>query len=734
MKNLKDKSLIYVLTLVFLLAGYNVATPKQPVLAAPACEIAPDEPFPTVSALPDESYNRLFTRSDTGWTGGELMPAVYLPDNRTIWLAANAYLGGLNRDRSRQEDSKTVHNALIVQNGNTLTTLHSGTPNKPSDLIRTSDDASWYIPGYSVIEGDKLRVIAGKFHKTGVGMFDVERYGTDIVTFALPSLTMEGVQPVFPNRAMKFTYSSAVLEDADYTYIYGGEHPSGFEYHTYTARVPRGRLLDPWEFYAGKAWSSDSMLVVSTFDGKTESIVKIGNRYLALTTTGKQILAYQSCTPVGPWRNPFLLYMTPEQYPEKADKIFPDTAMAYPQLSKDGKLLIAYHLNFFFAPPEYYTSTADIGRQRFIRLQLTLPTPGTQPAASVIPIAIQPASGACLPAVSPSATVVAVPDEHFNQLFTRSDNNWTGGDGAQSVLLPDGRSVWLFGDTNLGDVNPDRSRSNTLFTIRNSMVVQRGDQLTTVYGGSAAKPTDLLPPPNGMPSNLVWYWPSAGVVEGTGVAAQLRIVAGQYRQVTMGEFGFARIGTDIATFSLPDLKLKDITPIGFANNTGYGTALLEDGDYTYVYGDESVSALGGTFPELHVARAQRGKLLENWEYYTGTGWSPDPMASARIFVGPVNSVTKLGDRYLLLSMTYPFGDQILSYQATSPVGPWCNGTLVYQTPENQHKLFTYIPVVHPEFSSGAEVLISYSVNGQGETNSVNNYRPRFIHVHIPKMP
>jgi len=52
----------------------------------------------------------------------------------------------------------------------------------------------------------------------------------------------------------------------------------------------------------------------------------------------------------------------------------------------------------------------------------------------------------------------AVPDEAFGQLFVRFGDGWTGGDGTSSVPLPDGRTLWMFGDTFLGQVNPDRSR------------------------------------------------------------------------------------------------------------------------------------------------------------------------------------------------------------------------------------------------------------------------------------
>ena len=42
---------------------------------------------------------------------------------------------------------------------------------------------------------------------------------------------------------------------------------------------------------------------------------------------------------------------------------------------------------------------------------------------------------------------------YFDSLFTMYGNGFTGGDGIYSVELPDGRNVWIIGDTFLGTVS-----------------------------------------------------------------------------------------------------------------------------------------------------------------------------------------------------------------------------------------------------------------------------------------
>ena len=109
----------------------------------------------------------------------------------------------------------------------------------------------------------------------------------------------------------------------------------------------------------------------------------------------------------------------------------------------------------------------------------------------------------------------------------------------------------------------------------------------------------------------------------------------------------------------------------------YGAALLEEGGYTYVYGTEDVS---GTEKYLHIARAATGAVLAAWEFYTGTGWSPDPAASARLLKGARNGfgVAKVKREFFLFTMNslIPFSDNLVLYSSTSPAGPFGQRTNV----------------------------------------------------------
>ncbi len=351
----------------------------------------------------------------------------------------------------------------------------------------------------------------------------------------------------------------------------------------------------------------------------------------------------------------------------------------------------------------------------------------------LVSLALLAASPTAL-AQAPATAVTVTPDAAFQAMFESYGNDntllddWTGADGALSVLLPDGRVVWDFSDTFLGRVNSDNSRPPGQPFINNSMIVQdSGALVQTLHGGTAQSPTSLIIPAD----QDAWYWVGDMTVEGD----RLRVFVMEFMRTGPGPFDFQWVGNAIASFVLPDLTLEDVVPTHGENNVMYGAALLEDGGYTYIYGTEDVS---GTEKYLHIARATSGNVLGAWEFYTGTGWSSDPTASARLLRGVGNGfgVAKVGNRFALFTMDslVPFSAELLMYSSNNPEGPFANRTHVYSTPESRNGLFTYDAHVHPEFTDAqGRLLVSYDVNTFDVSkllSNVDSYRPRFIRVQI----
>jgi hypothetical protein len=366
--------------------------------------------------------------------------------------------------------------------------------------------------------------------------------------------------------------------------------------------------------------------------------------------------------------------------------------------------------------------------------------------ATIAVLALTPAAAnAATCAFDPSATASAVPEPQFNDLFraygdsNKSADDWTGADTTNSVLLPDGRVSWIFSDTFLGKVNPDGSRSDPVF-VHNSIVLQDGARLTkTLHSGRYPNARSLVQSLDGKevegdpPVGSDWYWLGDGTVDGD----KLRVFALKFEKYGPGGFDFRWVSTAIATFALPKMELLDVSPTYSGNGVEWGSGLMEDGDWTYIYGTDDQ----GLTKYAHLARAPRGDLHGVWQFWDGTGWSSDQRASKPLMAGVANeySVTKVGDAYVLVTMDTRtlFSRDIVAYVSCSPTGPWGAPTTVYTAPDyagTNPNAFVYNAHAHPEFTHDGKLLISYNVNSfsfQDLMSDVHVYRPRFIRATLP---
>ncbi|MGD9332917.1 MAG: DUF5005 domain-containing protein [Desulfobacterales bacterium] len=323
----------------------------------------------------------------------------------------------------------------------------------------------------------------------------------------------------------------------------------------------------------------------------------------------------------------------------------------------------------------------------------------------------------------------AQPDADFNRLFTRAGDGWTGGDGTLSVKLPDGRTLWLFGDTFLGQVRPDGSRPAQSPLIRNCLVVQKGQKLTTHHGGSIRDPEAFLV----SEGSQSWYWPGDGTVQGN----RLQIFFHCFRQVSEGMWGWAWKDTVIASLRLPDLVLERVIRADHHNGVAYGAALHEEGRWIYIFGTEQ----RGVVKHMHLARAPQADLNTAWGYWTGQNWSPDPQASRAVLAGVSSQfgVVGLGKGLGLVTMDdrQPFSNRLVVYLAESPMGPWRGPIEIYRAPEAGAGISAYNPFVHPQFKSPDGILISYNINHVHDPDVIYEdaslYRPRFIRVDLDRL-
>jgi len=334
----------------------------------------------------------------------------------------------------------------------------------------------------------------------------------------------------------------------------------------------------------------------------------------------------------------------------------------------------------------------------------------------------------------------AVADHPLADVFHRygdSGVGWTGGDSTYSVPLPDGRVVWMFSDTFLGQVEPNHGRSNFTPMIHNSFVVQDGEALTTLHGDNNGRPMSLIPTEGN--DRLGSYWVADGTVEGD----RLHVFVNRFAILGVT---FQQVANDVATFTLPDLRLEKISPspgayipcLQCGSPINWGIGILETEAYTYVYGSDEPPLA----KHLHVARVPSGRLLEGpWEYWTGRGWTTDALASARILdrVSGEVSVVRTRTGYRLVAQDTGILPEIYAYTAPDPWGPWTNKTLLFRTTDFPHdpvngSRITYNAHEHPHLATETSTVVTYNMNSTSSAElygDVHVYRPRFKVVPHP---
>lgn len=349
-------------------------------------------------------------------------------------------------------------------------------------------------------------------------------------------------------------------------------------------------------------------------------------------------------------------------------------------------------------------------------------------AAPSAPGAANPSASVnyCAPAAAPTVTT----DANYEALFTRSGPGWTGADGGVSTLLPDGRGDWVFSDTWLGTATgsaPDRWRDVAASPfVRSSMLTQTGSSLTLDSQALQIPAASMLPA-----GANDWWWPNDPVVEGN----FLRVPVYQMTNGGAMPFPFVFTGLQgIATFSLPSLSFVSITTLATDPNLPiYGQSIFASGGYDYIWSSDSA----GLVSYGHVARVPVGQLSNTsaWTYFTGTSWSSDPYASARISNGNPQAIVQRAGGYVMFSVP-TFSNVMTSSYACSPAGPWSPATDAYTIPQVSGDEYAYGPAVHPEIDNASgQLLVSYDTNSlSASASNVDLYRPHFVRVGLAPMP
>ena len=148
-------------------------------------------------------------------------------------------------------------------------------------------------------------------------------------------------------------------------------------------------------------------------------------------------------------------------------------------------------------------------------------------------------------------------------------HRWSGfgiGDVTAALRLPDGRRLFIMGDTLYHGLRSDGRPGPLVGFGNNSAWVQSGNCFTLLDHAAPGSRSWLQPPE----TDGTAYWPGGAVVAGN------RLYVFLSRLFVNTEFGNP-VGAAVATFDLPSLTLARITPVPFPAKRFYGSGAVYDG-------------------------------------------------------------------------------------------------------------------------------------------------------------
>ncbi len=358
-----------------------------------------------------------------------------------------------------------------------------------------------------------------------------------------------------------------------------------------------------------------------------------------------------------------------------------------------------------------------------------------------------------MPATSPWS-------EHWEKQF-RTTKGWTGGDVGRSVLLPDGRVLWLFGDSWVGPVHEGRH-------IAGSTMVANAIALSSEINGAWTTKFHYARKADGTPT--AWIRPETSVVEqfaspngqliywltGEGIASEtgsLTLFADVvFKEKGGGTWGFESrksVLLEIATWSEPadswTVSQRVVSwsgPQEDSSSLNWGIAIAREGGDTFIYGRRQ----HGKKTALVVAKAPEDSLkeFESWTFWTEDGWSRSPRHLKPLFRG-VSMEPSVhpwmgahGTGWLLLESAPRLVPRVVIRFAPSPTGPWSCPVPLFEIDSvvGKPRLFAAQAKIHPHLRQNDSHLISWVVNAHDFWDVAKNaelYRPRFRQMPLTRL-
>jgi hypothetical protein len=345
-----------------------------------------------------------------------------------------------------------------------------------------------------------------------------------------------------------------------------------------------------------------------------------------------------------------------------------------------------------------------------------------------------------------SQTPVLLSDFSYTQ-------GWLGADDAYSVPLGPHKSLWLFGDTFVGNKTTElRSQSKTM--VRNSIGISDcapGKGCTMRYfwrHPEAPKPRSFFD----TGTDDLWYWPLDGFIQGKTLYVALLAVRNKPNAKPTDVFGFEIAGTKLAIVRNVHASLEKWQPVIQDLTDAHfwtGISIVREGNYLVWY-TQVIRGEGSGF--MTAVRISPNKITTKpaaWEYLRNDGqWKlgfPGDDAM-HVIDQPISEMSvrfhPAIHKWIALSIGPEFPSPRAVYRLSdSPTGPWSAPQTIFEFPEMRPDIpgydkdtFCYAVKEHIE-STESKIAMTYACNSMVIAKvmaNMNIYRPRVVILDLPK--
>jgi hypothetical protein len=334
------------------------------------------------------------------------------------------------------------------------------------------------------------------------------------------------------------------------------------------------------------------------------------------------------------------------------------------------------------------------------------------------------------------------------------EQGWLGADGAYSIPLAANKSLWLFGDTFVGD-SGTTLRAHYKAMVRNSIGIStcEPDKACTIHyywkNPDSAKPRSFFD----TGKDDVWYWPLDGYLngylDGGTLYLSLMVVRNRPGASSKDPLGFEVDGTkwvrvtnlsaapDRWKISLRDMTGGDMLP---------GVSIVADGRFLLFYTHVTEAQGRGYIALLRVPRNKISDPASHWEYLgRDSKWRPGTPHGDALHVID-QPISEMSVRYhpqwkeWVAISTGPgaTSNHIVARIAGTPLGPWSEPITIYQFPEMTQNFdrdtFCYAANEHIEFEE-SNLVVTYACNSFSFEKVINNmaiYRPQVLVLQRPQ--